>query len=431
EESASRFTNEVITILLIASTISALVGIIFSDQLTAVFARGFTGETAELCSFFIKVTFFYVFFTSTASLLEAFLQYKKVFLPQTATTILQNIVMIGTIIVSAVYDHHFLAFGLLIGYGIRMLILILIARKKNLRYRPTRRLGSAGKEIVALTLPVFIGSCVAQINQFVDKTLATGLAEGSVTALNYGYLLVNLVSALSTTVILTLIYPRLSKSGALEDYEQFSTDIGKGFNLTAIMAIPCTLGILLYSEQIVQAVYERGAFDAASTSLTSGAFFFYGVGLFFTAINLVMIRGFYALRDMKTPVFIAVLGVAINISLNLLLVDTMAHEGLALATSTSAFVRTFVYYFVFRKKYPYIQLIPSKKNLTLVCVASVVSVGLSYVLYAAMTRFWADYSLLIVIVCVIIFACLAYLVLLKIFKIEEVSLIRELIRRRR
>ena len=64
EKSASRFTNEVITILLIASAVSAVVGIIFSDQLTAIFARGFSGETAELCSFFIKVTFFYVFFTS-------------------------------------------------------------------------------------------------------------------------------------------------------------------------------------------------------------------------------------------------------------------------------------------------------------------------------------------------------------------------------
>jgi putative peptidoglycan lipid II flippase len=98
-----------------------------------------------------------------------------------------------------------------------------------------------------LAIPVFIGSTVNQINSFVDKMLASGLDEGSVSALNYGYLLINMITALTITVIVTIIYPRLTQALAAEDYGRFNDSISTGMNIILIIGLPCSLGAMLYS----------------------------------------------------------------------------------------------------------------------------------------------------------------------------------------
>ena len=90
EKAGSKFTSEVINLLLIVSIFAAIIGIIFSDQIVSLFASGFSGETARLTSFFTKVTFCYILFTSIAGILEEYLQYKGTFLVQIVLGYIQN-----------------------------------------------------------------------------------------------------------------------------------------------------------------------------------------------------------------------------------------------------------------------------------------------------------------------------------------------------
>lgn len=428
-EAGNRFTAESITLASSIALISSVLGIIFAGPIVSVFARGFTGDTAELTVFYLRITFSYVIFTAATGLLESYLQYKGSFLKPVLTGYLQSGFVLAAIIVSAFQSHFFLAFGLLIGSFLRLAVLVFIAKGKGFSYRPTRHIGKAAREITVLAIPVFIGSTVNQINSFVDKMLASGLSEGSVSALNYGYLLINMITALTVTVIITIIYPRLTRSTAASDYLRFNESIGTGMNIILIISLPCSLGAMLYSNPAVQLIYERGAFNEASTELTAGAFFYYAIGLTFIAVNALLVKAYYAMEDMKTPVICGVFGAAVNIVLNLILVGSMAHKGLALATSVAAIVNAGLLYYFMRVKYPKVQIITDLPKVWKILLASVVSVFASWPVNMGLRNLLGAH-ILVSLPSAVLFAGITYLLILRLFRVEELAMLKDLVKQR-
>jgi len=426
-DEGNRFTAESITLASFIALITALAGIIFAGPVVEILARGFTGKTAELTVFFLRITFSYVIFTAATGLLESYLQYKGTFLKPVLAGYLQSGFVLAAIIISAYYSYYLLAFGLLIGSILRLVAVFFVAKGKGFRYRPTMRIGKAAKEIMVLAVPVFIGSTVNQINSFVDKMLASGLAEGSVSALNYGYLLINMITALTITIIVTIIYPRLTQSIAASDHSRFNESIGTGMNIILIISLPCSLGAMLYSSPVVQLVYERGAFNGASTELTAGAFFYYAAGLTFIAINALLVKVYYSMEDMRTPVICGIFGAAVNITLNLILVSSMAHRGLALATSIAAIVNAFMLYYLLHKKYPKIRIITDWAKVLKIILSAASSILLSWSVFTRL-RDTADVHSFVALAVAVAAAVTVYLIWLKIFRVGELSMLREMLR---
>lgn len=423
------FTSAIINILLAASVISSMIGILFSDQITAVFAKGFTGETAELTSFFIKITFSYSFFSSTASILDAFLRYKNIFLTQIIISYTQNIVLIGTIIVSAFFSYYFLAFGLLISYAIKLFFMYTTSRKEGYEYSLH---GGITREIVrnisVLAIPVFLGSSASQINLFIDKYLASNLAEGSIAALNYAATLNTTITSLTVGILITMIYPKLAQANATENKARFVELVQSVFNLIIIITLPFSLGAMIYCNQIVQIVLERGAFDVTATSFTASAYFFYSAGMLFTSLSSFFVQIYYSVHDMKTPMYFAIVGVIVNIVLNFLLVGSMQHNGLALATSISAVCNAVLLYVGLRKRHKEIKIIKNIKKIGCIFVDTGVSVGASHLIYTFLiNNIWMPRMLYLIIA--VLFAVVIYIMVLKIFKIEELNIIRQLFKK--
>lgn len=432
EKAGNIFTTQVIKILFIFSLISVVIGFIFSSQITAIFARGFGGETAELTSSFLKITFSYVIFTSIAELLEAYLQYNKVFVPQIIIGYTQSIFVIIAIVISAFTNSYYLVFGLLFAYITRMLLMWRFTRKYGFRYeKSTESIKPVLKEIEAMAIPVFLGTSVFQINLFVDKYLASGLQEGSVAALNYANILNTMIMALTVSILTTIIYPRLAQANALEDNTRFSELVQTGINLIIIIALPFSLGAIVYSNQIVQIIFERGAFDSAATRLTGSAYLFYSVGMLFVALNSFLTRVYYAIHDMKTPVIFASISVIINISLNFMLVGKMQHNGLALATSISAIVNTVSLYWGLKKKHGEKNIvIENKRKILIIALSAVVSVMLSYVFYLFIRKaIWLPR--IIYLGLAVMIAIVIYLKVLLTCKFGEMKIICEILKRRK
>ena len=432
EKAANLFTSQVINILLILSVITAVFGFVFSDQFVHLLASGFTGETARLTSIFLKVTFLYTICSSVSGVLDSYLQYKNCFLPQILVGYTQNIIVIGCIAISALTSHYFLTAGLLIAYIVRFILFWGLAKNRELEYSLSVRFGDAVKTIFGMAVPVFIGSSIQQINTFVDKTLASGLKEGSVAALNYASLLNMLIIGLTVTIMTTVIYPKLAKAGAREDIEQFNEIASKGFTLMFLITLPFSLGAMLYSQQIVQIVYERGAFDTAATSITSSAYLFFSIGLVFTAVNELMVRIYYSFQEMRRPMIFSGICVIINIILNLALIDSMAHNGLALSTSISMLCNTILLYYGLRKKHKEIKLIDSKKKLLKITIASILAVGLSYLSYMFIITYLEQYIYMrmVQLMIPVMVAGVSYLAMLHLFGIEELELVKNIFKRK-
>ena len=429
QEEGNSFTSRVINILLLISALSALVGLFFSDQLTALMAKGFTGETAILTSRYLKITFTYTVFSAAAGILEAYLQYKKTFIPQIIIGYSQSAILIVTIIVSAYTDCYFLVFGLLIAYIVRLGLMYMVARKKEYQY--SLRGGSYGKvfrQIVPLAIPVFIGHTTSQINMFVDKYLASSLVTGSVAALNYANLLNSTIMTLSTAIINTIIYPRIAQANASGNRDSAVSMSQTGVSLTILIALPFSMGAICYSSEIVQIIFERGAFDITATELTCGAYRFYSVGMVFMALNTLLTSIYYSLKDTRRPMYFAAVSVVVNIAVNLLLVGSMQQRGLALATSIAAIVNAALLYSGLRKFHE-VETASSWEKIGKLLLASLASVGASYGFYVLLVNaVWMPRMIYLgLAVCV---AVVVYLALLKAFKIEELKILMYVIKRR-
>lgn len=427
-ESAARFTDQIISLLFLLSLGSFLAGFFFSDEIAFFFARGFSEEGIGLTSFFLKISFGYIIFASVGGILESNLQYKGVFLKPVFSGYFLNIAAISVIVISARSSYLFLPLGMLLGYGFKMVYLMAVSGKSGYRYKPALSFHEAVRKVVELAIPVFIGSCVLQINTFVDKTLASTLQEGSVAALGYGIQLVSLVTGLTASLIVTIIYPKISREHNLERKETFNQTVESGAAVILMLTVPFTLGALVFSREIVQVVYERGVFDVSATAITSGVFFFYSIGMVFFTLNDLLTKVYYSVQNMKAPIACSAVSVGINISLNMLLIRIMGADGLALATSVAACCNTVFLYAFMRHRYPELAVLPSGRKFLKIGCAAVVSVGLAYGLYALFPRN-AGLPLLLRLGCVVFAAGAMYLLMLALFKVKEIHLLKQLVRR--
>ncbi|QAT41895.1 murein biosynthesis integral membrane protein MurJ [Aminipila luticellarii] len=424
-EEGEILTSQAINLLLCVTLILSLIGIVFSDQIIAVCAGGFTGETARLASYYIKVIFSYIIFSSITGIFEPYLQYRGIFIPQIISGYFISFSSAIVIVISAYTSYYYIAYGMLIGNVLRFLCVSAVAKKNGYRHRATLSLKGEASGVLSLALPIFLGSSVDSISKFIDRTLASHLREGSIAALNYANLIDNMIIIVTITVISTLIYPKLTQAYAVHDNTGFNKLVSVGCNLVVMIAIPCSLGAMLYSRQIIQIVYERGAFGSGATAMTVGAFFFYSMGLLFVAMNQFLTKVYYSMHNMKVPMILGMVSVGFNIVLNLILIGPMQHEGLALASSVASGFNMCLLFFYMKYKYSDIIIFPSKGKLGMIFGSAGISVSLSYVLYKSILE--SIHAELIRLALVVLFAILIYGILLKIFKIEEINLIKKIV----
>ena len=429
EKEANLYTSRTLNILVVISAVSALLGFLCPDLLVRVFAGNFSAQQATLTESYLRITMCLLMFSSISTLLEAFLQYKGVFLPQILLGYSQSISIIVFIIISAYTSHYYLAFGILFGNIIRCIGVATLAKRRGLQYSFDWKLKDTAKHIAMMALPIFIGGSINQINAFVDKSLASGLATGSVSALNYANLISNMILTVTSTILVTLIYPKLTQANSLEDYDRVSSIMERGINGVFIIAAPCTLGAMAYSGPVIQAAYERGAFDMSASALTEPAFFWYASGILFQGLALLLTKLYYSMGNTKTPVIYAAVAAVTNIVLNLILVNPMKQGGLALATSIAAGINVLQLYLGLRRNYPQIQLLRSKAKMAKILISTVIAVAASRVCYGILLD-TAGLPGLISLGLAVCVAAAVYLLLLVVQKIEEVNLIKDLLGRR-
>jgi putative peptidoglycan lipid II flippase len=184
-------------------------------------------------------------------------------------------------------------------------------------------------------------------------------------------------------------------------------------------------GSLAFGGPVVQIMYERGAFGAAATTMTTQALMWYSLRICFAAVSGIIVYVFYTLHDTKTPVYCSCASVAVNVVLNLILVRVMAHSGLALATSVAAVVNAVLLWIAFRRKHSDIQLMESVSKLVKIVAFSAVSVAAAYGLWLLVR---GVLPALIALVLAILAAVGVYLIVLKLAGFEEIALIKQLIR---
>jgi len=186
-----------------------------------------------------------------------------------------------------------------------------------------------------LMAPALLGLSVTQINILVSTILASYFPGGP-TYLFYGMRLIHFPLGIFGVALATALLPSLSTQAAKGELDALRGTLGFGLRLIFFVIVPAMVGLILLRVPIVHLFFEHGRFTAADTQGTAAAVLAYAVGLWAFAGVRIVVSAFYSLQDTRTPVLVAAVALAANIALSLLLMGSLRHAGLALATALSA-----------------------------------------------------------------------------------------------
>ena len=200
------------------------------------------------------------------------------------------------------------------------------------------------REVARLMGPRVLGVAFVQLNFLVNTRLASTMPLGSVTAISVGFSLMMIPEAAIAQAIAIAALPAFSAQVAAGRQDEMRGSLSKLLRGLLLLAVPASLGLILLREPLVTVIFQRGQFNSASTQLVAWALLWYAAGLVGHSVVEIISRAFYALHDTKTPVFVGVAAMSLNIGLSYLLSSLfvrwgwMPHGALALANSIATFL---------------------------------------------------------------------------------------------
>jgi putative peptidoglycan lipid II flippase len=343
---AWRLASNVITVLLLISGVVVVAGILFADPLVRLYAEGFRHVPGklELTIRLTRTMFPFLAMVATAAVMMAVLNAVHRFFIPALSPAMFNVATIMCAVIAGPLAAYLgiepifaIAVGTLIGGLGQILLQWPALRREGFRYRPVLDARDPWlREIGRLMVPGVAGLAAVQVNLFVNSWLAAGLGTGAVSWLDYAFRLMYMPIGLFGISIATASLPTISGHAANRNDPGIRRAVSSGLRMMLMLNVPAMVGLLVLATPIVRLIFERGRFTPADTAATAAALVCYAPGLIgYSAARLVS-PSFYALGNSRIPVIASAASVAFNISLNLVLVRSLGHRGLALGTAAAA-----------------------------------------------------------------------------------------------
>jgi putative peptidoglycan lipid II flippase len=321
-------------------------GIILAPQLVRLMAPGFDEVTAALTAKLSRIMFPSIIFMGLGMLLTGILNAGKIFAMPAFAPAFANIVIILTVVFfGGEYRIQGLAVGTLAGFiGFFLIQLPSLAKLKFRYYLKLDYKEPVVRSMALSVLPVCMSIAVNQILLALNRFFASNLASGSITALDYADRLMNLPLGIFVAAISTAIFPLMAEEAVRKDKERFAGTINKGLGTVTVAMLPAAAGLILLRVPLVELLFERGAFDHSATLMTAEALAYFSLGLWFISVNTILTRAYYALKNIKAPLYFGVASIIVDIILSYLLLPVLGHGGLALANTLAALANMILLY---------------------------------------------------------------------------------------
>ncbi|MEG2984566.1 MAG: murein biosynthesis integral membrane protein MurJ [Peptostreptococcaceae bacterium] len=428
QEGVNKFTSNVLNIVIILSLITIVLGSVFTPYIVKIFAMGFKGEELRITTEFSKILMPSILFIAANGLVSSYLLANGRFYISGLVSIPFNIICILAIIVGSFTNSYIMVWITLFAYMAQLLFQIPFLRKSGYKHSLSVDIKDENvKNIIYLIIPVFLGSYVDQINNVINRTLASTLDTGSITALNYANKLNVFAIGILVISISTIMYPMLSKFASQNNMKAFKSSLIRCINIVIIIMIPIMVGMMIFATPIVKLLFEGGSFTNRDTQLTSTALLFYSLGMVSFGIRDMLSRGFYSLQDTKTPVKNAIAAVCVDIIFSIILVKEMGIGGLALSTSISVTFGAILLMIALRRKVGRLGIKSSVITFTKSMIASMIMGLVANKLYNYVFLIGENFVdekkhlILVSLVIATVIGALIYLVLSIIFNIKEVK----------
>jgi len=287
-----------------------------------------------------RICFPYLLFISLTALQAGVLNSVGRFAAAAGTPILLNLVAMLGLLALAPYTEtpaHALAWGTFASGIAQFSWLAFSCRKAGVGLRPGRpRLTPEIRQLLKRIVPGAVGAGVYQVNLVVNTMIASTVADGAVSYLNYADRVNQLPLGVVGIAIGTALLPLLSRQIKQGDRQAASDSQNRALEFGLLLTVPAACALMVIALPVVSVLFRRGSFGADASVETAYALQAFAVGLPAYVLVKVLTPSFFAREDTATPVKVAVAVMAINVVLNLSLVGTMRHVGMALSTAVAA-----------------------------------------------------------------------------------------------
>jgi putative peptidoglycan lipid II flippase len=404
EEATRTFVAYVSGLLTLILALVTALGMLAAPWVIWLTAPGFVdnAEKYALTTALLRVTFPYILLISLASLAGAILNtWNRFSVPAFVPTLLNLSMILFALFLTPYFDPPImaLAWAVLVGGLLQLLYQLPHLKKIGMLVLPRLNLRDAGVWRVLKQMgPAIIGVSASQFSLIINTIFASFLAAGSVSWMYYADRLMELPSGVLGVALGTILLPVLSKSFAGKDPGDFSRVLDWGLRLCLLLALPCALALAILAEPLTVALFQYGQFSAHDAQMTQLALIAYAFGLTGVLLIKVLAPGFYAQRNIRTPVRIALLSIAVTQLFNVLFFyvfpEGTKHAGLALAIGLGACLNASLLFWQSRKQAMYMPLAGwggfIAKLLAAVLVMAAVLLGLMHVMPA-----WSDGGMLL------------------------------------
>ncbi len=439
KKEAFELARIILTLLSVLLVLITIAGILLSPWIVRLIAFGFGGKGPEyeLTTLLTRITFSYIFLVSLVAFFMGVLNSLKHFAAPAAAPILLNVGIIGTTLLVAPHISQPViatAAGVLVGGVLQVMLQLPFVFKKGLSLMPKWQPGHpAVKRIGLLILPALFGSAIYQVNQLTGTLLASFLQKGSISWLYYADRLVELPLGVFAIAISTAALPSLSRQAVEKDEKAFVDTINHALRLTFFISIPSMAGLIVLGKPVIQLFFQRGAFNAFSSDMTTIALMYYAFGLWaFSGVKIV-VSGFYALQDTVTPVKVSAVTFLSYLVLGIILMGPLKHGGLALALSLSSTINFALLVFLLKRKIPDWKLTPMIFSVLKILLSSAIMGGGVYYLKHI---FYPDnpdagvLPLIFQVAVLVVSGMMIYLLAAFFFRCKELTVLSGLIKKR-
>ncbi len=352
---ADNFAKDIFSLLFIILLFLVLLAEIFMPQLIFLIAPGFykDPEKLKLVVDLSRIIFPFLFFVSLASFFSAILNSYNKFAAAAAAPIILNIILIGSLFISQwlnLSEVIILSYAVSVAGFLQLLILFFFVRKNfkpvlHLKIKINKKI----KFFFSKLLPSIFSSGVTQINILVGTIIASFQA-GAVSYLYYADRIYQINLAVAGIAVGTVMLPELSKYIKIKDTKRIIDLQNRALELCLFLSIPAATALVLASEEIITSLFGYGSFDQKSVVNTSIALTFFAFGVPAFSILKILSNLFFARNDTKTPFYLSVVSVFLNVIISVALFSKIGFVIIPIATSISSWINVFAHFYFIKKR---------------------------------------------------------------------------------
>jgi len=353
KKKSNKFANDIFNLLFLGLLSITLLVQLFMPTFVSLVAPGFVGDIVkmDIAITLTRITFPFLLFICLASFFAAILNSHNKFAAASGAPIILNIILVLVLLFSSSLGDtlvYYLSYGVSLAGLLQLLFLYKFVSKHYLiKINFQIKITAKVKIFFNKLLPSIFSSGVTQINILVGTIIASFQAS-AVSYLYYADRIYQINLAIAGIAIGVVVLPQLSKYVQSKKKDKIILIQNKALELSLFLSLPACIALILGSEQIISALFGYGSFNETAVLNSSLALYYFAIGLPAFALIKVFSSFFFANHNTKTPFYISLISVLLNILISVYYFNEVGFIIIPIATTISSWFNG-ILLFVFLK----------------------------------------------------------------------------------